>query len=170
MKHKHYENIYKHHEIICAKAANMNLVVFCRDAYHNEPWEETQQLPMVSELEYFLCLPQHKESCLHWLNGGKIQSKFNGWVDITDKPDERTLNWSDRSVFMLEVCESRIKSRKEKRWIGVVKYQHTKDGNCYYINTQHSYETIEELKRDVYAPHGFDGWQFIEIEIEIEIE
>lgn len=63
MKHKHYDKIV-------AKAANMDLVVFCRDAYHvKEGWFETYNLPIQEEFDYFLCLPQHKESCLAWLNG-----------------------------------------------------------------------------------------------------
>lgn len=76
MKHKHYNKIV-------AKAANMSLVVFCRDTYHiGEGWFETHNLPIQDEFDYYLCLPQHKEDCLAWLNGANINFIFDGWSDV----------------------------------------------------------------------------------------
>lgn len=76
MKHKHYDKIV-------AKSANMNLVVFCRDAYHvEEGWFETPNLPIQDEFDYYLCLPQHKKACLAWLNGANINFTSDVWSGV----------------------------------------------------------------------------------------
>lgn len=80
MKHKHVE-------MIKAKTENMELVVFIKEL----PWVDPDVVPSAQVLtprwvclpndleiriksdgEYFLCLPQHKKECLHWLNGGRV--------------------------------------------------------------------------------------------------
>ena len=85
MKHKHYDKIV-------AKAANMSLVVFCRDAYHaEEGWFETSNLPIQDEFDYYLCLPQHKEACLAWLNGANISFTHEGWSDVVAEVKAQSL-------------------------------------------------------------------------------
>lgn len=85
MKHKHYDKIV-------AKSANMNLVVFCRDTYHaEEGWFETPNLPIQDEFDYYLCLPQHKEDCLAWLNGANISFTSEGWSDVVAEVKAQSL-------------------------------------------------------------------------------
>lgn len=153
MKHKHYE-------MIVAKAADKRLVLF-RKAPTSSKWTELHEnsLPDAESSNYFLCLPQHKETCLHWLNGGESQYLSNGmerWINFGD-----STRWSPTHLFMTNECELRIKPKKEKRWIGVFK-----DGDL-LKNTELSYKTKEQVMGDSYAPKGFDHWQFIEIEVEV---
>jgi hypothetical protein len=163
---------HRHHDMICAKAANMDLVVFYKNPINGE-WKEIKSnensLPEFSEdFEYFACIPQHKEACLHWLNGGMVQIGRGIGCFVDAQPAlVYSHKWIDTKWYTLDNYESRIKPRKEKRWIGVIKEQFTKGGRAYYKNTECSYKTIEDLKRDVHAPNGFDDWQFVQIEIEI---
>lgn len=114
MKHKHYD-------MIVAKAANMELVVFIK--CQNE-WKEQQcnddQLNFSCGHDYFLCLPQHKEACFHWLNGGYAQFRemesSHGWSDYTTNPIVR---WALNNTFMDKSLETRIRPKKEKRWIAI---------------------------------------------------
>lgn len=76
---------HNHYNIICKKAANMDLVLLANGAGNAEDndWFEYgndgDYFPtLYSECEYFLCLPQHKEACLHWLNGGEIRYRKQG--------------------------------------------------------------------------------------------
>lgn len=121
MKHVHFEKIV-------AKAANMDLVVF---GYCNldKLWsEEEPSLPGVdfidsSNTDYFLCLPQHKEACLHWLNGGDVQEKgsnaSDSWWSDSDNSKYWSAQWHEDHIFMSDVSVFRIKPKKEKRWIAV---------------------------------------------------
>lgn len=118
MKHKHYEKIV-------AKASNMDLVVLTKDviAPVDAPWVaiEMGYLPAFDEhCEYFLCLPQHKDAVLCGLNGGEFQVKCtkdyysDSWHLNGDK-------WFGSCVwYMLSNHHSRIKPRKEKRWIAII--------------------------------------------------
>ena len=110
MKHKHYD-------IIVAKAANTDLVVFVRDGSH---WNELDfQAAFYEVNNYFLCLPQHKEACLHWLNGGDVQinRKGEGFLDWSRPSRE----WMKEVSFMFDINQFRIKPKKEKRWISIRK-------------------------------------------------
>ncbi|CAM0106721.1 hypothetical protein MYOV065v1_p0023 [Vibrio phage PS15B.2] len=139
MKHKHYE-------MIVAKAANMELVVFAKSLKWHKVDSEDFQFFNQHE-EYFLCLPQHKEACLHWLNGGGAQYLSNGmskWIDFGDSK-----SWSITHLFMTDECELRIKPKKEKRWLrynskGVFQDEYIKKPDC-----------------------ANKGDQFIEIEVEV---
>ncbi len=111
MKHKHYD-------MIVAKAANMDLVVFYR--LPNEEWwqkdSECEALPDDIDFDYFLCLPQHKEAVLNCLNGGESQvaSISSGWLPANcGDPVE----WGGEWWYMNPNGESRIKPKKEKRWM-----------------------------------------------------
>lgn len=167
MKHKHYE-------MIVAKAANMELVVLYKD---NEGWFPCAESakPYFPDFEcaddYFICLPQHKEACLHWLNGGDVQ------LDHFDEPmpnsgvksnchsidfdeDVSSLPWKLNHPFMDEAQEIRIKPKKEKRWIAV----DPSTSQC----TRH-YSTKESCFNSEFAgcEGNASGWQFIEIEVEV---
>lgn len=100
--------------MIVAKAANIDLVVLAK---HNENWIEVNGFPEWCMENYFLCLPQHKEACLHWLNGGEVQQKpidNNHWVTCADVNKVTWMSWTS---FMQDKLEFRIKPKKEKRFI-----------------------------------------------------
>ena len=149
MKHKHYDKIV-------AKAANMNLVVFCRDAYHvKEGWFETSNLPIQDEFDYFLCLPQHKESCLAWLNGANINFTSDGWSGVVASVKEQEPRFSPDSIFMDEWYNFSIAPRKEKRWIAICKQT-----RCV---RDFLYNTLEE------ATHSCSPEFYTHHEIEVEV-
>lgn len=150
---------HRHAEMIKAKADNMELVVLLNKYGKWQACHETS-LPIYSDCEYFLCLPQHNENgqCLHWLNGG--------YVIVRDYPEderERVLpvsgrpNWHDASVFMCERAGIRIKPKKEKRWIGVHKSGATTD----------TFLIKKEVEHAPFVEQSPGNWQFIEIEIEV---
>lgn len=113
MKHKHYE-------MIVAKAANMDLALFIKV---REQWQaigchDNQIINIASHYDYFLCLPQHKDACLHWLNGGSAQVRefvTSVFVDVAWNRE-----WSIDCGFMVENWVLRIKPKKEKRWIATI--------------------------------------------------
>jgi len=158
MKHKKYE-------MIVAKASNMDLVVFVKGKA-TDTWVlrgEQSTTTFFYDVEYFLCLPQHKDACLHWLNGGEVQDLFeDNWSDCGG-----TNLWEVDHMFMNDEAIYRIKPKKEKRWIGVFKENLPVSGRVVYKNTEISYETLDDLKRNCFSPNGFDDWQFIEIEVEV---
>lgn len=158
MKHKWYD-------AIVAKAGDMDLVVFARKAYGGD-WAEVdskENIPTFNQdNEYFLCLPQHKEACLHWLNGGLTEVKSS----LTDGDWSECVNpstpfWKDGIGWMRKDAHYRVKVRKEKRWIG------------YCANTNqtfpHPQKTIEIAEGYAARNYGYkmSDWQFIEIEIEV---
>lgn len=154
MKHKHYE-------MIVAKAANMELVVFANSG--DGEWFEMneEEVPIISDFDFFLCLPQHKDACLHWLNGGVSQveytkSPYTYWCDI----ESEEVKWSLDNVFMSELLKIKVKPKKEKRWIAV----DASTSQC----TRH-YSTKESCFNSEFAgcEGNASGWQFIEIEVEV---
>ena len=159
---------HKHYDMIVAKAANMDLVLFVKCG-KNDKWKEPETpvcfpLSEFEDVDYFLCLPQHKEACLHWLNGGVVQVEYTKasypyWTNI----DCDEVNWSDGHIFMDDSVKIRIKPNKVKRWIGV----HAKSG----LVTQGYCDTEKEIEghvlRGACSPKAkFCDWQFIEIEVE----
>tara|TARA_R110001632_G_scaffold153622_2_gene271633 strand:+ start:227 stop:814 length:588 start_codon:yes stop_codon:yes gene_type:complete len=168
MKHAHYDKIV-------AKAENMNLVVF---SYCNldELWsKDVPSQPGVefidsSNTDYFLCLPQHKEACLHWLNGGNVQDFFNGeWVDCAplsktiNTDSDNSLEFSYHHMFMNEEFNFRIAPKKEKRWIATFPWS----GNAFYV-TPESFCSEELLNNYVDMHYGKRDIMLIH-EIEVEI-
>lgn len=147
MKHKHYE-------MIVAKAENMELVVFEKSKLSGWVLLERHLIPDSDACEYFLCLPQHKEACFHWLNGGDVQVDICGWSGVVAFDGHV---WSPNVCFMSNVNAVRIKPKKEKRWIGFHKCGLTKK----------SYETKEEAMMDEKVHKPSNHWQFIEIEVEV---
>lgn len=148
MKHKHYD-------MIVAKAADTRLITFIKvgTGWRESVTGSTGEMPKFkSDNDYFICMPKHKETCSHWLKGGRIEASLLG--DFKEIPND--YEWSLSSIFMSNDCKIRIKPRKEKRWIGVYKNGATTDTHL--------------LEREARAHPSVteDGnWQFIEIEIEV---
>ncbi len=158
---------HKHAEMIKAKADNMELVVF--EKQNTATHEKEEYKPIQPEgnraiwfhedADYFLCLPQHKEACLHWLNGEKSQVEYTQasypyWCDI----DSDESNWSEGHIFMDELLSIRIKPKKEMRWIGVYKNGATTDA-CLLRKEAENHPMITDFSAN--------DWQFIEIEVEV---
>lgn len=155
MKHKYYDKIV-------AKAANMELVVFTKSTMANK-WEVTSFGDLVKneDFDFFLCLPQHKEAVLNCLNGGESQvaSISSGWLPANcGDPVE----WGGEWWYMNPNSESRIKPKKEKRWIGV-NVTTGKTTSAYTHDDEGNYAEDE-----VRLTNGnLSDWQFIEIEVEV---
>ncbi|AUS00563.1 hypothetical protein NVP1276O_70 [Vibrio phage 1.276.O._10N.286.54.E4] len=153
---------HKNAEMIIAKANNTELAVFVKvvDSQNESGsyWAPSSLSTLsIAENEFFLCLPQHKEVCLHWLNGGDIQVLDSNWINV--HPVE-SYPWEDEHDFMCEDSKIRIKPKKEKRWIAV-----NPDG---YVLPIHA-----DSKESIRAHASSDtsrltlGVQFIEIEVEV---
>lgn len=147
MKHKHYE-------MIVAKAANMELVVFFKGINDSCEWHEIKMFPnWQTNASYFLCLPQHKEACLHWLNGGKVESLHQDYEPM-ELAECGTIEWGVKSTFMKYSIEIRIKPKKEKRWIAVLP-----SGRVSGWHDEDREMLEEQYNKDA-------GWQIIEIEVD----
>ena len=152
-------------EMIKAVLDNTELVIFCEVVDHeNEDgnyWAVSNLSSLVSCFnKFFVCLPQHKEACLHWLNGGDVQVRdfvTSPFLDITDWGKEWLPNGCG---FMVESWVIRIKPKKEKRWIAV-----NSDGYVMPIHT----DSVESAK--AHANHDESrltaNVQYIEIEVEV---
>lgn len=149
---------HKHAEMIKAKADNMDLVVISKRS--NGKWRVVGGWPeWLQNRDYFLCLPQHKKACLHWMNGGDVQLQdfpANSFCDYIDECSP----WSDEIWWMSEQCNIRIKPRKEKRWIGFSPKSN--------IVTGMSFITKESLAEHVNQNFAYPEYvQAIEIEVEV---
>lgn len=150
MKHKHYD-------MIVAKAANMDLVVFRFLGGDARKWYEKQNrenhdnsaIDLYEGDDYFLCLPKHKEECLHWLNGGEILVRDSEMSQFSVCHN----GWSENTWCMAADASSRIKPRIEKRWIAI------KDG---MICGNGLYKSKTEAEIVASSAN-----QFIEIEVEV---
>ncbi|AZU97901.1 hypothetical protein [Vibrio phage LP.1] len=154
MKHKHYD-------MIVAKAANMVLVQFIKmgDNWETTGSHDNQTVNFGDHYDYFLCLPQHKEAVLSLLNGGEAQTfrdQFDEWRDAI------VSIWNPACWYMQEGRKSRIKPRKEKRWIAVIPDASRDDA----VTPRH-YASADELKDRCFTNTNYNGWQFIEIEVEV---
>lgn len=137
-------NKHKHHDLIVAMAANTDLVKFHHDGLK---WHKTTcDFTFHETHKYFLCLPQHWEACLHWLNGGDIEVRKLSGGDWQRMMKADLWAWSEHNNTMSAEWEFRIKPRKEKRMI-------VTDGNqiC-FVSSQTPYPA---------------SWQLIEIEVEV---
>ena len=110
---------HKNAEMIIAATEDTELVVLIKvidcESESGSYWAASSLSTLITACnEFFLCLPQHKDACLHWLGGGKSQSLSRGrWFDINEWEHQ----WSETSGFMREDFTTRIKPKKEKRWI-----------------------------------------------------
>ena len=150
--------------MIVAKAANMDLVVLAKSLKWHQVDKEDYMFFSEHD-EYFLCLPQHKDACLHWINGGDVQDLYNEeWTDCTplsktiNTDSENSLKFSYHHMFMNEEFNFRIKPKKVKRWI------------AYGTNSQKMGVRTFSSKCeciDQYGDEGLNGpVQYFEIEIE----
>lgn len=101
-----------HLEMIVAKAENMTLAVLLRDK-NGPPWQELEIHPQCISFNeirpYFLCLNKHKNECLHWLNGGKLERINNGsWSSDLGLDIDEPYKWTKEHPFMMEDAEFRI--------------------------------------------------------------
>lgn len=155
-------NKHKHYEMIVAKAANMGLVQFIK---MDGEWEDaglSDKFISFSEgYDYFLCLPQHKDACLHWLNGGEVEVSDDGerWEEYNLSVEHPKYPMTDFTGYEFQF---RIKPKKEKRWIGfnskTLKATH---------ETYASGVKCEDALNGVGEIYDNHPWQFIEIEVEV---
>ncbi|QIQ61306.1 hypothetical protein V039C_0028 [Vibrio phage V039C] len=142
---------HKHAAMIKAKADNMELVKFIKA---NGVWvvDNLGSCHFDDACEYFLCLPQHKEACLHWLNGGDVEFfECEKWHQINSK-----IKWGSGHLFMGEFFKIRIKPRKEKRWIAIRRSDLFVE-DCLF-------HSVENAIRQGYPE---SQWQLHEIEVEV---
>jgi hypothetical protein len=153
MKHKHYD-------VGVAKLENTELCVFYKLGGSSK-WESTlktsPQHCFYEQNDYFLCLPQHKEAVLHSLNGGEA---------VSDSGDgdwclSSTELWRKDWWYMCESYESKVKPKKEKRWIG-----YCASRNQTFPHPQGSKELAWDYAARNYSYHTSE-WQVIEIEVEV---
>lgn len=142
---------HKHAAMIKAKADDMDLVVFAENINTGEWWECSLDFPFNGQQNFFLCLPQHKEACLHWLNGLDIEYQDFPTSEWSIIENRGVCSWGFDIVFMQEEFNIRIKPRKEKRLI-------------VYRNdiVYGPYEDKDEINEDF-----INTGQVIEIEIEV---
>lgn len=147
---------HKHAKMIKAKADNMDLIVFIQ--HDQTEWEECvinkNCIPSFDpDFNYFLCLPRHKEACLHWLNCGDVQYRHGTSQDWDDYGPIKV--WSAGCIFMQEHVEIRIKPCKEKRWV--------------VFNEDSEFRDVLILKTEsaAIAMRDHEGYDCIEIEIEV---
>lgn len=160
--------VHKHAELIKAKADNMELVVFCKDSYDDaNKWQETSQMPFQEEFDYFLCLPKHKEACLHWLNGGWVEwtrEEENGERWFGKEKYTSIAGWNATNGWMLDDNIYRIKPRKEKLWLAVKTDKHEHLGGCRKVRIcSHAFVN----KQDAEDYLDLRDSQLIEIEVEV---
>lgn len=128
-----------HADMICAKAQNMDLILFFRQS-DNDSWKEASpdQLPInqSDRVNYFLCFDKHKGAVFNLLNRGSAEFYFEGMNDWREV-DININEWGKNYWYMDSKVTSRIKPRKVNRWIII-----TENGYEYYSKTEPS--TIPE--------------------------
>lgn len=158
-------NRHKHADKIIAKAENMDLVVISQNQ-KDDSWlvQNDQGTTDFGDcINYFLCLPQHKEACLHWLNGGEVEERgfYNDDGNFGEIAIFGASNWGPNHVFMSDKSEFRIKPRKEKRWIAIS----NATGVPVNMAFKSALDAVNFIKCDLPMCSASD-FQFIEIEIE----
>lgn len=102
------EKSRKHAEMQINAIANPELVTFYK-SNHDNIWVKISgnDISWIGD-NYLLCLPQHKEACLHWLNGGDVEGEdpnnlgsFDDYANFCDRNYWRLDSWymrKDRNV------------------------------------------------------------------------
>ena len=156
---------HPHAEIFKAYLDNTDICVLIN--HENESkWLRTNPRALFDyqDQEFFACLPKHKEACLHRLNGGEVQIKYNSsnnWCDCTAAPDKPT--WGHDHIFMDEFVITRIKPKKEKRWI--IAKPHSLASMMYFETEKQARDAIDRINK--FEGSDRHGGQAIEIEIEV---
>lgn len=136
-------------EMIKAWADNKNTVVLFRT---RDEWYLCGDPTWREDIEYFICLEKHKNTTLAFLNREDIQirsSDGHHWLDR----DNSYPDWSWSGWYMNEDLQSRIKPKKETRWM----YRYP-DGSF----SDH-YNTLHKLRSNHNKPEG----KLIKFEIEV---
>lgn len=148
-------------DLFTGKLNNMELVLLEKHKDWSE-WVEAKDQNryfMVSDnFDYFLCLPQHKEACLHWLNGGEAQilhSPLHDWMTLEGYVQDP--KWYSNSDFMSDECKLRIKPKKEKRWM-------LYSENPVSIEVFDNKESFDLASK---SARPWEKWQEVEFEIEV---
>ncbi len=166
----------KHYDMIVAKAENMDLVVFVKSeetesggllvgsVTHTE-WSETgergDQMPCFhSDLDYFLCLPQHKEVCLHWLNGGKLM--IDNGKGLGEGRYTMDIRRNNPLADFIEHPEYtfRIKPMTEKIWVA-----YHKNGFMFNEVGGSVSDIDDRVKSHELSDFAESDWQYKEIEV-----
>ena len=147
---------HKHHDKIVAKASNTGLVQLIK---MDGEWENAglsdKFISFSEEYDYFLCLHQHEEACLHWLGGGDVQMAHKGEFYNVSSVSLRCVDgWNDRCAFMDDSFELRAKPKKEKRWIAT-------------LNGWNASQKVFASKQEAVDLLGANSYQFHEIEVEV---
>lgn len=157
---------HKHAEMIKVKADNMELVLFFKAdevEWRKVDGQDVFPINRSHYVEYFLCHPKHADVCLHWLNGGEVEVLV-GDVRSESMPKDYFREWRREHIFMRDDLDIRIKPRKEKRWIGIYR------GEFVTEKTMGTLQDVQEyvLSSTHYKYCAPEGWQFIQIEVEVK--
>jgi hypothetical protein len=144
---------HRHAEIIKAWADNQELLVLTT-RYHKE-WGLTNDPSWDVDLDYFLCLPKHKDAVLALLNGGTAQFKSSrGWPDC--KVDCLGA-WRADGWYMNSEMESCVRPKKQTR------YAYASDCG----DTTSNFSAIKELKEAYPLGEASAMFQLVTFEIEV---
>ncbi len=148
-----------HAEMIKAKADDMSLVVFRKIT--QSKWAVVQnEFPEWNGDAYFLCLPQHKEVCLHWLNGGKLMiDNGKGLGEGRYTMDIRRNNPLADFIGHPEYT-FRIKPMIEKVWVA-----YHKNGFMFNEVGGSVSDIDDRVKNHELSDFAGEDWQYKEIEV-----
>ncbi|MCY9864966.1 hypothetical protein OTK49_20840 [Vibrio coralliirubri] len=114
---------HSNRDMIVAKADNKELVVFAwsysscgTNNLDGKKWYAIHESYFPTDErdgEYFACLPEYQDQCLHWLNGGVVDCRKGVGEQIKLKQPSETL-WTNQNVFMVEGSEFKIVSPEIK--------------------------------------------------------
>lgn len=143
-----------------AYADDTSLCVFVKSGYTGAWWLLSRDIAFNKHQDFFACLPQHKEACLHWLNGGEVEFlECGSYHQISSK-----IKWSSSHLFMGEMFQTRIKPRNEKFWLVVKTDKHVTFGGFREARVC-SHAFVNKADTEDYLKLGDS--QLIEIEVEV---
>tara|TARA_R110002012_G_C11236464_1_gene564784 strand:+ start:55 stop:519 length:465 start_codon:yes stop_codon:yes gene_type:complete len=148
-------------EMIKAVADNTNLVVLLK-LRHEWTISNFEGLVSLNKSSFFPCLPKHKDAVLEKLNGGECQflPLVDGDSEWKDSENHHFESWSDGWWYMDDRFDSRIKPKKEKRWI-VVNYKLN-------VVSSNFCKSLEDARAYVSNHFAYpEDVQYIEIEVEV---
>ncbi len=150
-------------ELFTAKLNDTSLVLFEK----HEEWKEWREVGKSDKIfvvcgnfDYFLCLPQHKEVCLHWLNGGKLMiDNGKGLGEGRYTMDIRRNNPLADFIGHPEYT-FRIKPMIEKVWVA-----YHKDGFMFSEVGGSECDIDDRVKNHELSDFVKSDWQYKEIEV-----
>ncbi len=156
---------HKNAEMIIAKVNNTELVVLVKviDSQNESGsyWTVSSLSALsVAENKFFLCLPQHKKACLHWLNGGKLMiDNGKGLGEGRYTMDIRRNNPLTDFIGHPEYT-FRIKPMIEKVWVA-----YHKDGFMFNEVGGSVSDIDDRVKSHELSDFVGADWQYKEIEV-----